>query len=284
MSCLLPEVPGLPTAPSFEAVYNTGLPFVRQVLRWLGVAEYDLDDVLQDVMIAAYRALPRFDPRCQVPRDEPAQPGAATAGAGAPSRAAPLEPPDALRRWLFGIAWRQASHYRGRAHRRREIAVGAGPSWPLLAIDPGPSSEQVVAREQRSRLIAQLLERIELDRRVVLVMYELLEIPISEIARELELKETTVRNRLRLARQDFRLAVKRLSADERRALSPGGLLTASESRRGFEPDALLRSARSIPEVPEELRVRVWIGLQRAIVGERALLRAAPIDVACAMPA
>lgn len=284
MSSLLPEAPGLPTAPSFEAVYNTGLPFARQVLRWLGVAEYDLDDVLQDVMLAAYRALPRFDPRHQAPRDQPPQPGAAAAGAGAPSRTAPLDPPDALRRWLFGIAWRQASHYRGRAHRRREVAVGAGPSWPLLTIDPGPSSEQVVAREQRNRLIAQLLDRLELDRRVVLVMYELLDIPISEIARELELKEATVRNRLRLARQDFRVAVKRLSADERRALSPGGLLTASESRRGVEPDALLRSARSIPEVPEELRVRLWIGLQRAIAGERALRRPPPIDMALATPA
>lgn len=284
MNCLLPDAPGLPTAPSFEAVYNTGFPFVRQVLRWLGVAEYDLDDVLQDVMIAAYRALPRFDPRHQAPRDQPPQPGPSTAGASAPSRAAPPDPPDALRRWLFGIAWRQASHYRGRAHRRREVAVGAGPSWPLLVLDPGPSSEQVVAREQRSRLIAQLLDRIELDRRVVLVMYELLEIPISEIARELELKEATVRNRLRLARQDFRLAVKRLSADERRGLSPSGLLTASESRRGLEPDTLLRSARSIPEVPEELRVRLWIGLQRAIAGERALRRAAPINVAFATPA
>ncbi|WP_437808366.1 sigma factor [Sorangium sp. So ce1078] len=49
--------------PSFETVYTVGLSFLRQALRWLGVAERDIDDVLQDVMIAAYHALDSFDPR-----------------------------------------------------------------------------------------------------------------------------------------------------------------------------------------------------------------------------
>lgn len=48
--------------PSFETVYTVGLSFLRQALRWLGVAERDVDDVLQDVMIAAYHALESFDP------------------------------------------------------------------------------------------------------------------------------------------------------------------------------------------------------------------------------
>jgi RNA polymerase sigma-70 factor (ECF subfamily) len=122
-------------------------------------------------------------------------------------------------------------------------------------------------REQQSRLVCRLLSTLDLDRRMVLILYDLLDVPIAEIAGELELKESTVRSRLRLAREDFRLAVKRLRADERRALRAEGHLAASELVRGLEPDALLRSARTIPEVPDHLRRALWAALQRAITTE-----------------
>jgi RNA polymerase sigma-70 factor (ECF subfamily) len=269
MHCSLQERPGTPAPcarPSFETIYNLGLPFVRQALRWLGVAEHDLDDLLQEVMLAAYRALDRYDP------DRTALFSPATmntdphrAGARCPSSSQPLL--DALRRWLFGITWRQVSHYKNRAHRRREIPLGAGASWPLHPADPTPSSEQLLLRDQQSRLVCRLLSTLDFDRRVVLILYDLLDVPIAEIAGELELKESTVRSRLRLAREDFRLAVKRLRAEERRALRTAGHLAASEPVRGLEPDALLRAARAIPDVPDHLRRALWVAMQRAIAAE-----------------
>ncbi|KYF76932.1 RNA polymerase subunit sigma [Sorangium cellulosum] len=279
MQQLLEHVP-LPERPSFETVYAVGLSFLRQALRWLGVAERDVDDVLQDVMIAAYHALDGFDParslheaRAGHPlRDEGPGPGRSV-----PHPANPLRDP--LRRWLFGIAWRQVGHYRGRAHRRREVAAGAGTSWPFDPADPAPSSEQMLAREQSGQLVGRLLGAIDLDRRIVLIMHDLLELTTADIARDLHVNENTVRNRLRLAREDFRVAVKRMNAEDRRALRDPLRLPVAERSRAIEDESLMNAARPIPEVPVAVRHRIWVAVTRAIAsapaGTDALLVAAP---------
>ncbi|AUX45734.1 hypothetical protein SOCE26_072300 [Sorangium cellulosum] len=250
--------------PSFETVYTVGLSFLRQALRWLGVAERDVDDVLQDVMIAAYHALDSFDPgrgageERSAPRLPAHEPGPAQ---GAPRAATPLWEP--LKRWLFGIAWRQAGHYRDRAYRRREVAVGAGTSWPFDHADPGLSSEQLLAREQSGQLVGRLLGALDLDRQHILILHDLLEVSIADIARDLMEKENTVRNRLRLAREDFRVAVKRMNAEERRALGGALRLPVAERSRAVDAEALMSAARTIPEVPDATRRRLWIAVTRA---------------------
>ncbi|MDC0678090.1 RNA polymerase sigma factor [Sorangium atrum] len=268
--------------PSFETVYTVGLSFLRQALRWLGVAERDIDDVLQDVMLAAYHALDRFDPR-RCP-DE-ARAGHHPCGhapsleRGAPQTASPLGEP--LRRWLFGIAWRQVGHYRERAYRRREIAVGAGASWPFELADPGLTSEQLLAREQSGQLVGRLLGAIDTERRVVLIMHDLLDVTTADIARDLDVNENTVRNRLRLAREDFRVAVKRMNAEDRRALHHPLSLPVAERSRAADEESLMSTARLIPEVPDALRRRIWLAVMRAIAEAHA---AGPSAQACAAPA
>ncbi|AKT43197.1 RNA polymerase sigma factor [Chondromyces crocatus] len=264
MDCFPLASPQVPLIPSFEQLYAASLPFLRQSLRWLGVEKHDLDDVLQEVMLATYRALPRFDPSRGLITDDSRsdmEPKQLMEAQQAPAGSVLNAP---LKRWLFGIAWRQASHYRERAYRRREVVVGAGSSWPVPTPDDGLNSEQLLANEQRAELVSVLLDRLEQNRKTVLIMYDLLEIPVDEIAHELQWSEGTVRTRLRLARQDFRTAVKRLSAEERRALSPSGLLSASELRRAMSPEALLWSARAIPQLPAALRSRIWIAVEAAI--------------------
>jgi RNA polymerase sigma-70 factor (ECF subfamily) len=252
--------------PSFETVYTVGLSFLRQALRWLGVAERDLDDVLQDVMLAAYRALDSFDPArgARGARDdEPRCERGLSVGSKVPRDAsAPCEP---LKRWLFGIAWRQAGHYRDRAHRRREVAVGAGTSWPFDVADPSPSSEQLLAREESGAIVGRLLGQIELERRLVLIMHDLLDLSIAEIARELDVKENTARNRLRLAREDVRVAMKRMNAERRRALRSALALRVAELSVSLDEESLMRAARGIPEAPAHVRQRIWTALERAIL-------------------
>jgi RNA polymerase sigma-70 factor (ECF subfamily) len=267
--------------PSFETVYTVGLSFLRQALRWLGVAERDIDDVLQDVMIAAYHALESFDPRHSTGGARAGQPPSGhdpSSDRRAPQAAIPLCEP--LRRWLFGIAWRQVGHYRERAHRRREIAVGAGTSWPFDLADPGLSSEQLLAREQSGQLVGRLLGALDLERRVVLIMHDLLDVTTADIARDLDVKENTVRNRLRLAREDFRVAVKRMNAEERRALRDPLRLPVAERSRAADEESLMGAARLVPEVPEAIRRWLWIAVTRAIAqvhtaGSSAQASAAP---------
>ncbi|WP_437275676.1 RNA polymerase sigma factor [Sorangium sp. So ce375] len=280
MQQLVEHVPLL-ERPSFETVYTVGLSFLRQALRWLGVAERDIDDVVQDVMIAAYHALDGFDPRrCTDTTGTRHPPCRQDRGLErrVPQTASPLGDP--IRRWLFGIAWRQVGHYRERAHRRREVAVGAGTSWPFELADPGLSSEQLLAREQSGQLVGRLLGAIDIERRVVLIMHDLLDVATADIARDLDVKENTVRNRLRLAREDFRVAVKRMNAEDRRALHDPLRLPVAERSRAADEESLLSEARLIPEVPDATRLSLWLAVTRAIADTHA---AGPSAQACAAP-
>ncbi|WP_165374059.1 MULTISPECIES: RNA polymerase sigma factor [Sorangium] len=98
---------------------------IRAMLRSLGVHPQDREDLAQEVLFAAWRAIEA----CRYMPD--------------PARDASY----ALRAWLMGIAWRKASHYHGRAHRRRELPVGLDP-WYLAVPEP------VVDRDPVDRLDA----------------------------------------------------------------------------------------------------------------------------------
>lgn len=229
--------------PTWAAIQSTGVPFLRKTLRLLGVAERDLEDVLQDVLIATLGALERFDANRYTGAAGLAGDGDdddARAAAGA--ALARLRPRSSLLcNWLFGIAWRQVSHYRERAFRRREIPAGLclpGARRALL-VDEKPGPEQQVAAAERAALIGAALTRVDEQRRAVLVLHDMLEVGVPEIADELGVNRNTMQNRLRLARADFQLALRRMGEEKRRALQvdeqgplPGVPASRRARRRG----------------------------------------------------
>jgi RNA polymerase sigma-70 factor (ECF subfamily) len=153
-----------PPLADFDAVYDREFDYVWRTLGRLGVRTADLDDATHDVFVVLYRRW----------RD--------------------LDPAQALRPWLFGVARRVASH------RRRTPADVAEP------VD-GPAPETPFAeRDLLWRALAQLAD----DRREVLVMHDLDGYTGAEIARALEISVNTVHSRLRLARADLAAAVARL--------------------------------------------------------------------------
>jgi RNA polymerase sigma-70 factor, ECF subfamily len=222
-------------------VHARGVPFLRQVLRALGVAEHDIDDVLQEVLIAAYRSLDRYDesrynrPHPELDSDHPVLLGAPLAPFSARRAWSPLF------NWLFGIAWRQVSHHRERAYRRREIPMGLHDSAIFAAVDQRPTLEQHIASAERARIVGTLLAIMDPQRRVILVMHDMLDIQVADIARELQINENTAQNRLRLARQDFRAAARRLPAESRSALRLGERPLASEESTPRRPARPRRS-------------------------------------------
>jgi RNA polymerase sigma-70 factor (ECF subfamily) len=99
----------------------------------------------------------------------------------------------AVKRWLIGIAWRQASHYAERAYRRHEVPK-RDPTAFSHAHSPSPF-DQINAREELCTL-----SRIEPRFRVVL-WFVALGWQVNEIAAELGENPNTAQNRLRIARQ-----------------------------------------------------------------------------------
>ncbi|WP_437792714.1 RNA polymerase sigma factor [Sorangium sp. So ce693] len=136
-----------------------------------GVHARDCEDVLQDVLIAAWKAIQagryRPDPR--------------------------IAPRRALQGWLHGITWRQAGHHLGRAHVRREVPVYD----PRALVDEGSVD-----------LDGRLLARAALRRLVELPAHHrdlLLAAagphPLTSYAREHGLNPATAAGRLQVARK-----------------------------------------------------------------------------------
>lgn len=118
------------------------------------------------------------------------------------------------RSFLFGIALKVASSVR--RHRRRHPE---GPGNEDVAVDarsaaPGP--EELLDRKKARLVLDSLLEEIPFEARVVLVLHEMEDHTMAEIAELLDVAPGTVASRLRRARELFDAAVTRYRARERR--------------------------------------------------------------------
>jgi RNA polymerase sigma-70 factor (ECF subfamily) len=172
----------------FRTIFEKECGYVWHALRRLGVRERDLEDLAHDVFVTVHKRLGDYDPT------------------------RPIKP------WLFGIAFRHASDYRRLARNRLEIvsALGVGGESPEPA-DDAPGADVHYEQAEARRLVAEALESLDLDKRAVFVMHEIDGHAMPEIAEALKIPLNTAYSRLRLAREQFAVVVRRLRA---RKLSP----------------------------------------------------------------
>lgn len=172
--------------PSMGAIFDEYFDYVWNSLRRLGVYESDLEDLSHEVFLRVHARLADYDP----------------------SR--PIRP------WLFGFAYRIAADHRRLARHRHEV-FGA----PVEAVDPiKPADEHIAAAEERA-LVEAALASLDFDRRAVLVLHDVEEVPVPAIAADLGIPLNTAYSRLRLAREDLAAAVKRLRGRNRDSSARG---------------------------------------------------------------
>lgn len=162
---------------AFREIYINEFAYVWHTLRRLGIAQADLEDATHEVLLVVYKRLPEYD----VTR--------------------PLRP------WLFGIAFRVAAD-----DRRRTRRTGALPPDASEPRDASPSPEERLRAKEARSLVVAALDGIDLDQRAVFVMHDLDGQTAPDIAAALEVPLNTVYSRLRLAREKFADAVRRLSS------------------------------------------------------------------------
>jgi RNA polymerase sigma-70 factor (ECF subfamily) len=167
-------------APSFEQVFADFAPYVLRVLPRLGVRDGDVEDVCQEVFIAVHRKLAGFEGRSKV------------------------------RTWLYGICLRVASNYRQRASYRREVVTDSPPEQSHW----GDQLEHLRRREAMALLDAALSQLNEREREVV-VLYEIEQLGMSEVADAVGCRRSTAYARLYAARHRMKKYVRRLRANGR---------------------------------------------------------------------
>jgi RNA polymerase sigma-70 factor (ECF subfamily) len=174
------------TSLAFRDVYAEHFPFVWRSARGLGVRDAALDDVVQEIFVVVHRRLPEFAHRSQI------------------------------RTWISGIALNVVRRHRRTVFRKspHELAKEEAPDVDTLrAASPDPYDAAALAED--TRLLERLLDQLDDEKREVLVLAELEEMPVPEIAEALGLKLNTAYSRLRLARQEFDQALARHRARDR---------------------------------------------------------------------
>lgn len=161
----------------FRALFRAQCGYVLDSLRRLGVAPADLDDMAQEVFLVAFRHHAQYD------------------------RARPIRP------WLFAFAANIAANYRRLARHHREAAPADD-----VAADGAPSADERLDAARDRELVIEALGSLDPERSAVLILADIDGVPVSEIAAALKVPLNTAYSRLRLAREDFTAAARRLLA------------------------------------------------------------------------
>jgi RNA polymerase sigma-70 factor (ECF subfamily) len=174
----------LQAAPTFQAVYAEYFRFVWRCTRRLGVPLEALDDVVQEVFITIHRRLHT------------------------------LEQQESLRSWVYAVVRKTVGTY----HRSRKRRTAFFAWDPVLddtpsALQPSPLDHAVMSDDVA--LLSRLLTQLDPPKREVLMLAELEEMPVPEIAAGLGIPLNTAYSRLRVARQEFHEALARHEAQQK---------------------------------------------------------------------
>ena len=159
------------------AIFEEHFDYVWNTLRRLGVRDRDLEDLVHEVFLKIHLRRGDYD------------------------ETRPIRP------WVFGFALRVAADYRRLARHRVEVLGSAAEP-----VDTGPGGEERLERRNAQALVEAGLDLLDLDRRAVLVLHDIDEVPVPAIAEALGIPVNTAYSRLRLAREDLRAALRRFRA------------------------------------------------------------------------
>lgn len=168
---------------SLSEIYESYFDFVWRNARRLGVPEANADDVAQDVFLIVQRRIADYDGR------------------------------STMQAWIFGILVRIVRDHR-RSFRRRGAHHEALDFNRATCATSEPTPVEQLEREQRVRMVDRLLGELDEDKRTLLILSELEEWTLREIAEFYGSNINTIYSRLRAAKRDFERAYKRSKISE----------------------------------------------------------------------
>jgi RNA polymerase sigma-70 factor (ECF subfamily) len=176
----------LPPLPPFARLYDEHFDFVWREACRLGVPGASVEDVVQDTFLVLHRRLGDYDGRTPV------------------------------KGWLLGIVYRVVSDHRRRFRRKDAACVphAADSDGNVLLASPQKSPSAEAEHAEQVRLLEDLLAEMDEEKRELLVLSELEEMTVPEIAEMRGANVNTIYARLRAARKEFEAAYARRRARE----------------------------------------------------------------------
>jgi RNA polymerase sigma-70 factor (ECF subfamily) len=164
------------SAGTLAEIYNDYFTFVWRNARRLGVPESSADDVVQEVFIVVQRRLPDYDGRAHV------------------------------RSWLFGILTYVVQRYHRSIRRKDARCVSLdqeGGGDGLEIAQHGSTSSAPLEDAELARVLEGLLGQLDESQRTLIILSELEEWTLRELAEHTGSNINTVYSRLRAAKREF---------------------------------------------------------------------------------
>jgi RNA polymerase sigma-70 factor, ECF subfamily len=175
--------------PTFAEIYETHFTFVWRSARRLGAPEPNLDDVVQEIFLVAFRRQDEFEGRSSV------------------------------RTWLYGIVFNVVrAHRRELAQKHPQVIDGDRRADVDRLVDSGDGPQERASKREAARVLDRFLDGVDDDQRGVFVLAELEQLTAPEIAAIVGAPLNTVYSRLRLARIEFAKAIARHQARDTRRI------------------------------------------------------------------
>ena len=152
--------------PTVTEIFREHHGFVCRVLGRFGVAPADQQDALQEVFVVVHRRLGDYQEQSRI------------------------------RAWLYAICARVAKDHRRRVARRREHLTESPPEH---AHEPGHGRD--LAKQQSLMFAERLIDSLPEKQRAVFVLYEVEQMPMSEVAAAVGCPIPTAYGRLHKARE-----------------------------------------------------------------------------------
>jgi RNA polymerase sigma-70 factor (ECF subfamily) len=177
-----------PPPPSFAAeivdrILREHGPFLRSIAQGWGLDEADTDDVIQLVAETLLR------------------------------NASTIPESADLRPWLRGVTSHMVFRYFQEQRRQRMLEQLLQQHAPSLET---PTGEDVLRAKQSRKVVHEAIDALAPELREVLVRHEIDEEPVAAIAASQGVKKPTAHNRLRLARDELAVLLRRRAAADRR--------------------------------------------------------------------
>lgn len=174
----LESLSSLESLASLESLYREHFDYVWRSARRLGIPAIEAEDVVQETFLRMHRLLQ-------------------------------TEKPVNERAWIFSVLYRVVQHYRRAFSRRRSEDDGdAVDTHPANTPDPEAHAET----SETVRMLDGILGNLDPEKRAVLVLTELEQRPIREIAEILGINMNTAASRLRFAREEVAAGIARYRA------------------------------------------------------------------------
>ena len=169
------EPPAAPT--NSLTAFQQEFEYVCRTLRRLGVLPADIEDMAHEVYLVLSRRWAEYDQTRN------------------------------LRPWLFALVLGVATSYRRRRSHELPYAVTDA---KLEIEDPSPHPEQAMQVRQTRAFVVDALDQVPMKRRAVLVMHDIDQVSMRDVASVLGIPVFTAYSRLRKARMEFRAAAEAL--------------------------------------------------------------------------